>query len=157
MTATRISASIDKLVSFFTAALGSTLTVLDGSVPSMSYPTDWMVVGGDGPVDADEEAASSDQDWLGLGARTRMETVTVKCAIGCWTGSTGTTVKRDMRVRAEGFLETAVAAIRTDPGLGGFTTGGAEMTEAELHYTDNTGGIGAAYVFSIAIPIRLPA
>jgi hypothetical protein len=149
---TQVPQAIDKLVALFTAALPGVL-VADG--PQTTFPTArWAVVGGDGPVQEEEDAARAVQQWNGLGARVRNEQIDVVCAVGSSTGNAETTLKT-RRDDAYALLGPVEAALRADPGLGGFTTGGAAaVTETALKYVTNSAGVGAVVVFTINIPVR---
>lgn len=151
--ATKVAAAVDKLVALFDAATSA--KVLDGPQVSADWPTEWIVVGGDGPVQEEEDAATSSQVWRGLGANIRDEEIRVTCACGSSTGSAETTAK-PRRDASEAVFAACVAALRSDPGLGGFVTGGAAaVTDNSLRYVANSSGIAAVYVFTISIPVRL--
>lgn len=149
--ATKIAAAVDKLVALFDAA--TTTTVYDG--PATTFPTaTWIVVGSDGVIQEEEDAASSSQVWKGLGANIRDESIRVTCACGYSTGNDGS--MKAARDGAEAIFAECVAALRSDPGLGGFVTGGAAaVTENALRYVTNSSGKAAVYVFTITIPVRL--
>lgn len=149
---TQVPQAIDKLVALFTAALPGVL-VADG--PQTTFPSPrWAVVGGDGPVQDEEDAARATQVWNGLGALVRNETIDVVCAVGSSTGNAETTLKT-RRDDAYALLGPIEAALRADPGLGGFTTGGAAaINETALKYLTNAGGVAAVIVFTINIPVR---
>lgn len=154
---TQIPAAIDKLVALFTTALGvdPELTVADG--PQVSFPTrKFAVVGGDGPVEEEEEAARAAQEWKGLGANIRDESIDVMCAVGASTGNADTSMK-GVRDEATAMLTAIEGALRVEPGrsLNNFTTGGAAaVTEVTLRYPTNSQGIAAVFVFTINIPVR---
>lgn len=152
MSSTKIGAAIDKLVTLFDAA--TTATVLDG--PVTTFPAgSWVVVGGDGPVQEEEDAARSTQVWKGLGALIRDEEIAVTCACGYSSGNAETAMNAT-RDGAEAILAECEAALRADPGLDGFTTGGAAaVTDLALRYVTNTSGYGAVYVFTVTIPVRM--
>lgn len=145
-------AAIDRLVAVFRAALPGA-QVADGPLVRPAR-TAWAVVGGDGPVGEEEDAARAVQSWTGIGARRRDETIDVVCAVGTATGDpeTGMTARRAAAYRMLGAVETA---LRADPGLGGLTTGGAAaVTETALKYVTSPRGIAAAIIFTINIPVR---
>jgi hypothetical protein len=152
---TQIPQAIDKLVALFQAALPAAddLTVADG--PQVKFPTRrFAVVGGDGPVDEEEDAAQSTQTWKGLGAMIRDESINVVCAVGSSSGDSAASM-RDVREEAADMLQAIEDALRADPGLGGFTTGGAAaVTDVALRYPTNTQGRAAVLVFTINIPVR---
>lgn len=149
---TQIPEVIDALVDLFTAALPGT-TVVDG--PVVAPPVgEWAVVGGDGPVDEEEEAARSTQLWRGLGARIRDEQIDVVCAVGSSTGNAETSM-RPRREAATALLTAVEDALRADPGLGDLATGGAAaVTDIALRYPTNSQGLAAVLVFTINIPVR---
>lgn len=152
MSSTKIGAAIDKLIALFDTA--TTATVTDG--PSTAFPAgSWVVVGGDGPVQEEEDAARSTQTWKGLGAMIRDEEITVTCACGYSTGNAETAMN-STRDGAEAILAECEAALRANPGLDGFTTGGAAaIADITLRYVTNTSGYGAVYVFTVVIPVRM--
>lgn len=152
MSTTKIGAAIDKLITLFDAATSA--TPLDG--PATTFPTgSWVVVGGDGPVQEEEDAARSTQVWKGLGALIRDEEIAVTCACGYSSGNAETSMNA-VRDGAEAILAECEAALRADPGLGGFTTGGAAaITDITLRYVTNTSGYGAVYLFTVTIPVRM--
>lgn len=150
---TQIPQAIDRLVALFTAALPAGTTVADG--PQVEFPTaQWAVVGGDGPVQEEEDAARATQTWRGLGAWVRDEEISVQCAVGSSTGNAETSM-RPRREAATALLTAIEDALRADPGLGGFTTGGAAaVSEIAMRYPTNAQGLAAVLVFTITIPVR---
>ncbi|MEV4000998.1 hypothetical protein [Actinomadura sp. NPDC049753] len=150
---TQIPDAIDRLVALFEGALPAGTLVADG--PQVSFPTgEWAVVGGDGPVDEEEDAARSTQAWKGLGAMVRDESIDVVCAVGSSTGNAETSM-RPRRTAATALLKAIEDALRADPGLGGFTTGGAAaVADVALRYPTNSQGLAAVLVFTINIPVR---
>lgn len=154
---TQIPQAIDKLLELFESALGADpeLTVADG--PQVSFPTrKFAVVGGDGPVDEEEEAARAAQEWKGLGANIRDEAIDVMCAVGASTGNADTSMK-GVRDEATAMLAAIEGALRVEPGrsLGNFVTGGAAaVTEVALRYPVNAQGLAAVFVFTINVPVR---
>lgn len=148
----QIPDAIDRLLALFEGALPG-VPVIDGF--ATEWPaTQWAVVGGDGAVGDEEDAARSVQEWKGLGAKIRDESIDVICAVGASSGNTET----GMSARRAAVYELLTAiedALRADPGLGDFTTGGAAaVTDQALRYVGNTGGLGAVVVFTINIPVR---
>lgn len=153
---TQIPQAIDKLVALATAAIGDDeeLTITDG--PRVAFPTrKFVVIGGDGPVQEEEDAARAPQMWKGLGAKIRDEAIDVTCAVGVSTGDTDEGAVRRIREEAKALLVAIEDALRADPGLGNFTTGGAAaISEITLRYPTNSSGIAATFVFTINIPVR---
>ncbi|SEG44888.1 hypothetical protein SAMN04489712_105276 [Thermomonospora echinospora] len=150
--ASKVPDAIDRLYALFEAALPAA-TVVDGFLIAWP-PGDWAVVGGDGAVSEEEDAARSTQMWKGLGARIRDESIDVICAVGSSTGNTEDG-PRTRRQAAYAMLTAIEAGLRADPGLGGFTTGGAAaITDQALRYVANDKGTAAAIVFTINVPVR---
>lgn len=148
----QIPAAIDKLVALFTAALPADVTVADG--PQTAWPTErWAVVGGDGPVQEEEDAARGTQTWKGLGAKVRDEAIDIICAVGASSGDVGS--MKPLRDSAYGLLTLIETQLCADYGLGGFTTGGAAaVVDSALKYVTNSQGAAAVVVFTINIPVR---
>lgn len=153
-TTSKIGVAIDTLIALFGPALPA-LTVYDGSTTTMSFKGDWLVVGGDGAVNAEETGATSHQVWKGLGARTRDEMVTVTCAVGASSGTADARGFKPVRDRALANLAAVETVLRADPSLGSITQGAAEISDADLHYSKDSQGLEASLVFTITVPFRL--
>jgi hypothetical protein len=154
MLPSQLGAGIDKLVALFATAV-TPVPVYDGPQVGSGWPEQWVVVGGDGPVDEEEDAGRVVQSWNGLGAKTRTEDLTIPCALGSSTGASDTSMKarRDAALALLAQIETA---LRADPGLGNFTTGGAAaMSEMAMKYVSNTQGLAVVLTFNIDIPVRI--
>lgn len=154
MQPSQLGAGIDKLVTLFTAAVAP-VPVIDGALVGSDWPAQWVVVGGDGIVDEEEDAGRVVQSWNGLGAKTRNEDLTIPCALGSSTGSAeaGMKARRDAALALLALLE---AALRADPGLGNFTTGGAAaMSEMAMKYVTVTSGLAVVLTFNVDIPVRI--
>lgn len=154
MLPSQIGTAIDKLVALFTTALPVDFHVADG--PQTQFPTmEWAAVGSDGAVNEEEDAGRSSQIWKGLGAMIRDESIDIVCAIGTSTGATEQTMQ-PLRTRVLELLAMVEAGLRANPGLDGFTTGGAAaVTELALRYPTNAQGLAAVVVFTINIPVRI--
>lgn len=151
----QVAPAIDKLVAVFTTALPPAVAVADGLQVSSEYVGDWAVVGGDGGVGEEEEAGRGASQWNGLGARARDERIDIVCAIGSSTGNAEESMK-PRRDQVWTYLTAIDAALRADPGLTNFTTGGgAQITETSLRYPANSQGLAAVVVFTINIPVRI--
>lgn len=154
MLPSQLGAGIDKLVALFTTAVDP-VPVYDGPSVSSDWSGKWVVVGGDGPVEEEEDAGRVVQSWVGLGALTRSEELTIPCALGCSTGASQTSMKA-RRDDALAMLADLEAALRADPGLDGFTTGGAAaVSEMAMKYVTNSRGIAVVLTFNIDIPVRI--
>lgn len=149
----KLDEAIDKLLGVAEAALPS-VAVVDGLRTGFEVG-EWLVIGGDGPVDEEEEAARSSQSWKGLGAMIRDESIDVTCAAGSSTGNAENAMK-PRRDAVFAVMREFEAALRADPGLGGFTTGGAAcVTDTALRYVNNAAGYSAVLVFTINVPVRI--
>jgi hypothetical protein len=109
----------DALIAKFQTLSG--LAVYDG--PEFTLTEDrvgeFVIVGGNG--DPEGEPGGLDQQWVGLGAKSRDETGTVVCAVIVQSGDTTLKPSRD---RAFAILDTLTASLLTDPTLGGAVTDG---------------------------------
>lgn len=150
--ASQVPDAIDRLITLFEGALPNA-AVIDGI--AVEWPAgDWAVVGGDGAVSEDEDAARSVQQWTGLGARIRDESIDVVCAVGSSTGNSESGM-RGRRQAVYTMLTAVEDALRADPGLGGLTTGGAAaVVDQALRYVANTQGQAAVIVFTVNVPVR---
>lgn len=152
---TQIATAIDTLVALFQTAVGSSITVLDGTTTGMEFPEDWIAVGSAGAFIESEQGASSRQVWNGLGAKTKDESVVVTCSCGSSSGNVTAAGFKPVRDRAVATMALMEAAIRADPGLGGITMGAAGLTEIDMFYESDSQGIQCALVFTISVPFRL--
>lgn len=155
MLPSQLAAAIDKLVALFTAALPDSVEIADGLQVRSDFFGDWAVVGGDGVIGEEEDAGRASSTWNGLGARVRNETLDIVCALGSNTGNDeqGMKGRRDQLWTYLALIETA---LRADPGMADFVTGGgAAITDLALKYPANVQGLGAVVVFTVNIPVRI--
>jgi hypothetical protein len=159
VTTSRIPALIDYLVATFTAAstLGAAnppVAVYDGPQTTLAPAQLILWVGLDDP-DTDQaapSAASSEQEWAGLGKQARNETSTIHCVAEAWTGADDI---RSMRVAAFAIAAAVEDIVRTDPfsGLALFPDPG--VTGLELRQNNTQAGAQARVSFQIAFKSRL--
>lgn len=150
----QLAAAIDRLVVLFGTALPG-VQIADGLQVSSQYVGDWAVVGGDGVIGEEEDAGRGSSDWQGLGAMTRQESIDVTCAIGSSTGNAETSMK-PRRDRVWQMLAAVEVALRSDPGLNNFVTGGgAAVTDTALRYPANVQGLAAVVLFTVNLPVRI--
>lgn len=150
----QLPTAIDRLVALSETALPDA-KVVDGIEVSSDYAGEWVAIGSDGSVGEEEEAARSRQTWEGLGAKARREELTIVCSLGTSTGDTETSMK-PRRDRAYQMLALIEAALRTDPGLANFVTGGgAAITDSALRYAANSSGMAAVITFTVEMPVRI--
>jgi hypothetical protein len=98
--------------------------------------------------------ASSDQTWVGMGARTRDEDLVVFCVAEAWTGDSGDT--RAAMVAVYGILAAVENLLGADTYLGGlslFQNPGS--TGHTLKWRQGQGGLAAFVPFRIAVKSRL--
>jgi hypothetical protein len=111
MVSTKFFDSVDAIVS---ALKGAGLLVWDGPVVTGDF-RDAVFVGYDGDPEGAFEAATMTQDWAGLGAKRRDETLDIHCAVVALSGESDTKSARD---RAKTVLTTVETTLRANPGLG---------------------------------------
>jgi len=142
--APRFGAVIDALVTL--ASTTSAKAVFDGPALSANMPADFVVIGG--TEDPDDEPSDFTQTWNGLGARGKVETGDVTCAVIVGTGDEFVKVARD---RALSILDEIETLVRADPTLGGVLTGGWCQVSGGRHVQRlNTQGLYARVVFTVS-------
>lgn len=150
---------IDFLVDLFTddASLGASTTtpvaVYDGPVLTQAAAPLVLWVGLDDPAVARENAgdevvaATSEQDWTGLGARQRDETVTVNLCAEGWSGVTDV---RTVRQQVVAVFIRVQDLIHADATLGGLISPGyANVTGGELRQAQGSGALAVRWPFQI--------
>ena len=149
MATSRLGAVIDALVTTLDA--GTTVEVYDGFPITSTAPTDFVIVGG--TDDPDDDGASLDQSWAGLGAKARDEEGEIRCAVISQSGDTVLKIHRDRALVILGELE---AAIRADPTLGGVVASGwLHVTGGSLNQQQNANGSRARITFTVSYKARL--
>jgi len=149
MPTSRLGAVIDALVTTLDA--GTAVAVYDGYPVLSSLPADFVVVGG--APDPDADAASLEQAWAGLGAKSRDETGEITCAVVAQSGGTVHKPSRDRVLVILGELETA---IRSDPTLGGAVAAGwLHVTTGALSQQQNSNGSRAVVTFTVSYRTRI--
>lgn len=117
-TTSRVPALIDYLVTTFTAAatLGAAapqVIVYDGpQVTANPSPLALFVGMDDISAGGAAEAATSEQEWAGLGKQARNEIVTVNCVAEAWSGETDV---KTLRTAAYAIVAAVEDIVRTDP------------------------------------------
>lgn len=141
MAASRVPGLIDGLVSALTAALGSTVgyqgrtrAVIDGPVVEQNDARDVVYVGFGGDL-SDLTSVVWSEEWRGLGAGRKQQSIDVRCSVVVAGGN-----DRIGELRAAAFATYTLveAALRADvavglpsPSIGG-VTGGTLIQEAGL-------------------------
>ncbi len=148
MTASRWPQVYDGLVTTFTAA---GLTVYDG--PEFSLTSDsvgeFVIVGGNG--DPDGDPGQLDQDWVGLGAKSRDEEGSVICSVVVQSGDTAIKPSRD---RAFVILATLTTAITTDPTLGGAVASGWLSPPKAGNPEQRENSLGSYVRLTLTVPFK---
>lgn len=114
--ASKAPAVVDAILTVVRAAAG-TIEVADGPIVSGEYD-ETICIGYDGDPEGSGEAYSSDQDWIGLGAKHRDETIRVNCAIHLALGDAGVGTVKAARDRAHVLLGIVEDAIHPAPSIG---------------------------------------
>ena len=121
MSTSAVPLLLDALVSTFTTALATAsltagpIVVYDGPTTSRDPQGEFVVVGDNGDVTDDAEASRTEQQWAGIGGRSKDETGGITCAVVCWSGDSEFKPLRDRAFVLLGLLETA---LRANPQLG---------------------------------------
>lgn len=155
-TNSRVPDVIDALVTLFTASpnLGDA-KVLDGPPVTDSPLFEAIYVGYDGDPDGGAETATFEQEWAGLGARAKNETVTVTCAVIAWKGDNNAAARKARRVRAFALLGVVEAIVRADPSLGFPPPTVAAMASGQLFQRQTASGFEARIPFQIQVQTRI--
>lgn len=122
---------------------------------SEDYPQRALWIGGGDPDAADGgTAATSDQAWVGAGARNRDENLSIPCYCESWTGD-GNLQAATEDVFAIGAAVEALTM--ADPGAGnvlnGFTKPG--ITNYQLRYVTGPNGLAAQLLFDFTAYARI--
>jgi hypothetical protein len=148
MVSTRFFDSIDAVVAALKAA---GVTVWDGPVSSGDFG-DAVFVGYDGDPDGAFEAATMGQDWTGLGAKRRDETLDLHCAVVTLSGDSDWKPARD---RARAVLTIVETTLRADPSLGQPSPFVAGVRPVAAFQEPTTDGLQIRITFTISIKTRV--
>ena len=153
---------IGYLIDTFTAAatLGQAtpaVSVRCGPELSGDFSQLVLFVGVDDPTSLEQgtppTGATSEQVWVGMGARARDEDLSVYCTAEAWSGDTGTRVAM---VAAYGIVAAAEAVLLADVSMGGLALYQAPgSTGHALRWQQGEGGLAAHVTFRIAAKARL--
>ncbi|MGH3439672.1 MAG: hypothetical protein ACRDRN_24860 [Sciscionella sp.] len=150
MTETRIPDVTDALIALWTSVF-TNVEVADGPVVSGTIE-DQLYIGFDSDPDTTGHAATSAQQWAGLGQRKRDEQIDVVCSV--LARSTDDTAKT-ARDRAFTILNTAGQALRGNPSLSLSSPCVAGLTVGDLFYHETTAGTYARLVFTVHVNTRV--
>lgn len=151
-TTSRAPAVIDALVALCQAAPGlSEAKVLDGPQVTANPLKAAICIGWDGDEDNDQ-AVESTQEWAGLGAKSKDETLQVTCAAIAWHGATTTKPVRDSAYALVGEVEDA---LRADPSLGFPPPTVCAIATGNAFQRQTGKGALCRVVFTIAVKTRI--
>lgn len=150
MTTSRIPATIDALVSRWTAAAAlAGVAVLDGP-PTIDLPTDFLTVGWSPYADV---AVDGTQAFAAIGGNApRDEDFTIACYADSYTGDTDPSARRS---RVYQLVAAAESDLRTDPTLGGVLTLWAEIVAQTLHQEQTDRGLVVGVTFHVHCRTRI--
>ncbi|MBB2909322.1 hypothetical protein FHS43_000568 [Streptosporangium becharense] len=148
----RVPALLDRLVGLFTGALPGDVLILDGPAVTADPGQDVVCVGWDGDDDGDGQAVDWAQDWTGLGAGVKTETIQVTCVLIAWDGDDDLAAAR---TRAYTHFAALEAALRADVGAGFAPPATVAITGGRLHQEQTRAGAQARVPFTVSAQIRI--
>lgn len=152
MATSRAPAIIDALVALCEAAPGLTeVTIHDGPQPTSDPLKAVVTIGWDGDEDNDQ-AVDASQEWAGLGAKAKDESLLVTCAALAWHGETTTKPVRD---RAYELVAVVEDALRADPSLGFPPPTVVALSTGNAYQRQLQSGAQCRVVFTIAVRTRI--
>lgn len=150
MTESRVPAAIDALVALWE---GVDLTVWDGPIVT-GEPGDAIYVGYDADPEGDQQAAEVDQEWAGIGARSRDEDIDVVCAAVALVGESDESWKR-VRDLVYALVDTAGQALRGNPSLSQVPPFVAGLIPGNYFQENGPDGYQARVAFTVRIKTRV--
>lgn len=148
MGTSRVPDTINALV----AALVTTgVTTWDGPVVTGDFDSA-VFVGYDGDPEGDFTTVLMDQQWAGLGNRSRTEVFDIVCAAVVLLGNEDV---RSAREATFALLATVETAVRNAPTLGQAPTFVAQMKPMQLLTEPTTSGFQARLVFHVHVETRI--
>lgn len=136
---------IDALLGIAEATSAS--AAYDGPIVTSEAPEDFIVVGGTEDPE-DDQPSSFTQIWNGLGARGKIETGEITCAVLVGTGGDDVRSSRDRALLLVSEFEDLV---REDPSLGGILQGGWAHVSGGTHTQRfTTQGMYVRIVFTVS-------
>lgn len=152
MATSRAPAVVDALVALCEAAAAlDGVTIHDGPQPTSDPLKAVVCIGWDGDEDNDL-AVETSQEWAGLGALAKDESLLVTCAAVAWHGETTTKPVRDS---AYAMVAAVEDALRADPSLGFAPPTVVAMATGNAYQQQAGGGAQCRVVFTIAIKTRI--
>lgn len=126
--------------------------VIDGPIVADEAPQDWIFVGYDGNPEGDFGSVSTDQEWAGIGAKRRDESIAVVCSVVATRQLTDIKSARD---RAYALFAVVEDTLREDPSMGMPPPTVAEVTVPTLHQEPTDQGMQARLTFTVACQTRI--
>lgn len=114
MSTSRAPAAVDQLYALLTAALGTANPVWDGPPVTGDF-RDCVYLGYDGDPSGERRSVTGQQEWAGIGAKKRSETLDIICAAAAISGDGTAKPARDKVYALMGQVETT---LRADPSMG---------------------------------------
>lgn len=154
MSSSRAPAAVAALLSTLQAAPAlAGVPVFDGPVVTDDY-RDALFIGYDGDTHGERESIVTDQQWAGLGAKKRTETITILCAAVAVSGD-GTAL--DARTRAYALMAATENVLRADPSMAQTPTPFIAAVSAPRLLYDwlEMTGLQARLTFSVHIETRI--
>ncbi|MGW4886909.1 hypothetical protein [Streptomyces murinus] len=152
-TASRVPALIDAFLASLVGAPGlETVRVVDGPIVSDSAAGEWVFIGYDADPEGEMMTAQTIQEWAGIGARAKNETITLTCSILVQRGSTDV---RAVRVRTFEIFAAVEAAVRADPSLGLPKPTVCSISETTLRTEQTDRGIQGRLPFTLTCTTRI--
>lgn len=147
---------IDTLVEHFREVLPE-VNVYDGFGISEDA-SDFLMVGVEDPNGSEPTSADVQQEWAGLGAKSRYEAGTVTCAALAWRGNPGDEGQAEARAAAAAIVAAVENDLRRDPNLGAAVPGLMWVgfgTRLRLVQDQTGSGPMALVVFDIAFKSKV--
>jgi len=142
---------LDALVALATTALPD-VTVADGPDLDEGTHQNLVCIGWDGDEDSDAEAVDTTQEWAGLGARAKDESLVVICAAISVRGNGEMQVARNAAYASVAAIETA---LRADPSLGFPPPTVVALRTGNLRQRQTNEGPEARVLFQIGVQTRI--
>lgn len=149
---TRVGAAIDAVYDALIAAdLG--VDVWDGPIVS-GNTRDAIHIGYDADPEGDAQAATSDQEWAGLGAKKRNESLDITGAAVVLVGDSSPRWK-PTRDRAIALIDAIGQVLRANPSLDQAPVFRAELIPGDYYQENGPAGYQARFVFTVHIETRI--
>ncbi|MEU0039108.1 hypothetical protein, partial [Streptomyces sp. NPDC006333] len=113
---------------------------------------EWVFVGYDGDDEGDFITAATIQEWAGLGAKKKSETITLTAAVLIQRGSIDV---RSCRIRTYEVLAAIEDVLRADPSLGFPTPTICALTESTFHTEQTPDGVQGRLPFTVTCTTRI--